>query len=334
MASYTAKELERESGFDRRTIAYYVQEGLLPKVGRRGPRTRYPKLVLDRLRFIRRVRAAEEEGAIAPVTLSDIRDLFARIRPSLVARVADGRIAVTDDLVSAPSTAFRMPPPSFRLLDSSAYARAQGRDRRSIVRRRAAEAVGEGDPGEAFLLREPVEEEAVAKEEEGSVAPDLVADADLSVEEAPGNEAEVEECATPPPPGVREGPMAPPEETTHRTVKALPGRGADDERRYRSRHYVRMAGVGESRPPDSAPEAGSPEARFRRELARHAADLLAELEAVARHRNEEGESAVESWARIRISPHIAVSVRGLGDRDEALVEAVRAVLRRVVVTGW
>ena len=61
MDSYTAAELQRETGFDRRTIAYYVHEGLLPKVGRRGSRTRYPKLVRDRLalhssRFGRRSR--------------------------------------------------------------------------------------------------------------------------------------------------------------------------------------------------------------------------------------------------------------------------------------
>ena len=42
---YTAAELQRETGFDRRTIAYYVHEGLLPKVGRRGSRTpRLPTL--------------------------------------------------------------------------------------------------------------------------------------------------------------------------------------------------------------------------------------------------------------------------------------------------
>ena len=109
MPSYTARELERESGFDRRTIAYYVQEGLLPKVGRRGPRTRYPQLFLDRLLFIRRVREAEEEGTVPPLSLSDLRDLFRRIPPSIVARVAAERIAVTPDLVSSPSTAFRLP---------------------------------------------------------------------------------------------------------------------------------------------------------------------------------------------------------------------------------
>ena len=107
--SYTAKELEQETGFDRRTIAYYVQEGLLPRVGRRGPRTRYPGLVRDRLLFIRRVREAEEAGEVAAVSLSDMRLVFERVPASLIARVADGEIAVTPELVERASTAFRLP---------------------------------------------------------------------------------------------------------------------------------------------------------------------------------------------------------------------------------
>ena len=109
MPSYTARELERETGVDRRTIAYYVQEGLLPRVGRRGRRTRYPKLFRDRLLFIQRVREAEEEGEVSAVTLNDIRKVFERVPPALIAGVADRRIAVTPDLVSEPSTAFRAP---------------------------------------------------------------------------------------------------------------------------------------------------------------------------------------------------------------------------------
>ena len=107
--SYTAKELEQETGFDRRTIAYYVQEGLLPRVGRRGPRTRYPGLVRDRLLFIRRVREAEEMGEVPAVSLSDMRLVFERVSPALVARVADGEIAVTPELVERASTGFRLP---------------------------------------------------------------------------------------------------------------------------------------------------------------------------------------------------------------------------------
>ena len=93
--SYTADELERVTGFDRRTIAYYVQEGLLPKVGRRGPRTRYPKLVMDRLLFIRRVRESEETGELGAVSLSEMRDIFERVAPEIVARVAERQLSPT-----------------------------------------------------------------------------------------------------------------------------------------------------------------------------------------------------------------------------------------------
>lgn len=89
--SYTASELERETGFDRRTIAYYVQEALLPKVGRRGPRTRYPKLARDRLLFIKKVREEEEAGGVGPVSLSDMREIFNRVPLEVIADVADGR---------------------------------------------------------------------------------------------------------------------------------------------------------------------------------------------------------------------------------------------------
>lgn len=100
MGSYTTSELERDTGFGRRTIAYYVQEGLLPRVGRRGPRTRYPELVRDRLLFIRRVREAEAESEIRPVPLGDLRELFKALPPGLVASVAGGETPVTSDIVS------------------------------------------------------------------------------------------------------------------------------------------------------------------------------------------------------------------------------------------
>ena len=100
MESYTATELQRETGFDRRTIAYYVHEGLLPKVGRRGSRTRYPKLIRDRLLFIRQVREAERRGTVAPVSLRDLREIFEQASPELISRVADGLISITPEVVS------------------------------------------------------------------------------------------------------------------------------------------------------------------------------------------------------------------------------------------
>ena len=94
MRSYSAKELEQATGFDRRTIAYYVQMGLIPKVGRRGPRTRYPKIVLDRLLAIRRIREAEEAGEIRPVSLADMGEIFSRAPAELLAQVADRQVPV------------------------------------------------------------------------------------------------------------------------------------------------------------------------------------------------------------------------------------------------
>jgi DNA-binding transcriptional MerR regulator len=76
--TYTLSELETRSDFDKRTIAYYVQESLLPKVGRRGRRTRYSQEFLDRLMFIRRVRDLQDTGKLRAVTLSEIRDVLAR----------------------------------------------------------------------------------------------------------------------------------------------------------------------------------------------------------------------------------------------------------------
>ena len=103
MGSYTTKELERDTGFGRRTIAYYVQEGLLPRVGRRGPRTRYPELVRDRLLFIRRAREAEAESEIRPVSLSNLRELFEELPRGLVASVAAGDTPITPDILSLPT---------------------------------------------------------------------------------------------------------------------------------------------------------------------------------------------------------------------------------------
>lgn len=89
--TYTLDEIERETGFDKRTIAYYVQEELLPKVGRRGPRTRYPRAYLDRLLFIRRIRELQDQGQLGSVTLGDIRQIFDEQSERSIADLVAGR---------------------------------------------------------------------------------------------------------------------------------------------------------------------------------------------------------------------------------------------------
>ncbi len=88
--TYTLDEIEELTGFDKRTIAYYVQEDVLPKVGRRGPRTRYPQLFLDRLLFIKRVRDLQDTGRIGTMTLVDFRDVFERLSAREIAELAAG----------------------------------------------------------------------------------------------------------------------------------------------------------------------------------------------------------------------------------------------------
>ena len=74
--TYTISRIAKATGFDRRTLAYYVQEGLVPKVGRRGRATRYPRAFVDRLLFIRRVRDLQDAGRLRAVTLGEIRDVL------------------------------------------------------------------------------------------------------------------------------------------------------------------------------------------------------------------------------------------------------------------
>ena len=89
--TYTLDEVERHTGFDKRTIAYYVQEDVLPKVGRRGPRTRYPELFLDRLLFIKRVRELQDAGRIGSMTLGEFKDVFDQLSAREISDLAHGR---------------------------------------------------------------------------------------------------------------------------------------------------------------------------------------------------------------------------------------------------
>lgn len=89
--TYTLDEIEEQTGFDKRTIAYYVQEGLLPKVGRRGPRTRYPQAYLDRLLFIKMIREQQDRGRLGNLTLSNIKEMFDDLPEDSVADVVTGK---------------------------------------------------------------------------------------------------------------------------------------------------------------------------------------------------------------------------------------------------
>jgi len=91
LSFYTLDDLQELSGFDRRTIAYYVQIELLPRVGRRGRRTRYPKTFLDRLLVIRRLRNLEENGEISPLNLSEMKVILDQLSEQMIEELASGK---------------------------------------------------------------------------------------------------------------------------------------------------------------------------------------------------------------------------------------------------
>ena len=299
MPSYTARELERDTGFDRRTIAYYVQEGLLPKVGRRGPRTRYPQLVRDRLLFIRRVREAEEEGEVSAVSLRDMRKVFERVPPALIAGVADGRIAVTPELVAEPSTAFRAPG-----VRRSALQERWGEGERPIARMRAPERRARGPRAPASMadVEEPVADEVYRP------AGQLESEADEGREfgAAPQREADVPAVFSQLP--------------SH--AAAEPDEGVSEEV-LREGSLVVWKERSEGMAADRVAAYGGESVL---------ADSLLHLREVARRRNEESPRSRNTWTRIEISPDIVLSVRGITEEDEEVVERVRRAMARVV--GW
>ncbi|MGD9252824.1 MAG: MerR family transcriptional regulator [Holophagae bacterium] len=90
-STYTLDDIENLTGFERRTVAYYVQQGLLPKVGRRGAKTRYPQLFIDRLMFIKMIRELQDRGEIGNLTLKEIGSILDRVPAETVADVVAGR---------------------------------------------------------------------------------------------------------------------------------------------------------------------------------------------------------------------------------------------------
>jgi hypothetical protein len=109
-------ELCEASGFDRRTIVYYIQQGLIPKAGRRGPNTRYPEDALLRLRFVRGIKDLQDRGRCGTVTLLQVRGMLGRLDTAAVRELLDRELPVdaVDALLaqgSPPADGSPDPPP-------------------------------------------------------------------------------------------------------------------------------------------------------------------------------------------------------------------------------
>ena len=291
MRSYTAEELVTQTGFDRRTIAYYIQQGLLPRVGRRGPRTRYPGYVRDRLLFIRRVREAEEAGEIEPMSLSELRELFEQAHPELIARVADRRLSAADALQALAAE------PGHVRTDRGPAARHLARERafRAKTSTRGSapnlEAGPDRDTG-ADLWIEPDEAEGP-----GRSAESLIAD---EPREAAYVAAMSPEFAGPP--GVSDSRQPP-------VASSAPEEG-------------------DSAPPEGLAAALSEE--LLEGLAAALSEELSELQLRAQDLQHRKPGLTERWMRVKISSEISLSVRGIADEDAPLLDSAGRHLRRLI----
>jgi DNA-binding transcriptional MerR regulator len=82
--TYDLNELSGRAGVTPRTVRYYVQQGLLPSPGARGPGARYDSRHLDRLSLIRRLQREH-------LPLAEIRRRLEALDDAAVRELAQAR---------------------------------------------------------------------------------------------------------------------------------------------------------------------------------------------------------------------------------------------------
>lgn len=105
MPDYTLDELAKLAGLKPRTVRFYIAQGLLPKADFAGAATRYTDSHLERLRLIKRLRAADQ-----PV---------ADIRRVLGAAVAESELGLDADELGPRTAMRRMGPPPLAPLSAA-----------------------------------------------------------------------------------------------------------------------------------------------------------------------------------------------------------------------
>ena len=293
--TYTMEEIERETGLDRRTIAYYVQEGLLPKVGRRGPKTRYPRQFVDRLLFIQKVRGLQDQGQLGNYTLDDIREIFERVPESLIADIVSGK----EPLEVAPYG---------RTLRGRPDALGSPRERIERLRRLSER---QRSPGET--------ERAVELGRRSSWSPDQLVLRTTGPGDALSQRSRLVEQYDDVPAA-----SGPPHDAATEDDDAL----FFDLDAVRSGLPLRRVGAETDDTPGArpvVPQAPLPEPPH--PLVR----LLARLDRAAGQAPEG--TIAESWTRAEVTPDIVLTVRGLDQDSAQLVERIARLLRGIIDAG-
>ena len=94
---YSIDELAEKSGFSPRTIAYYIQMKLLPSIGRRGRKTKYPVEYLYRLQVIKRFKDKQNDNyLLMQYGLEDVAALLNCMTPEELKEYAVGKIRISE----------------------------------------------------------------------------------------------------------------------------------------------------------------------------------------------------------------------------------------------
>jgi DNA-binding transcriptional MerR regulator len=294
-STYTLDEIVERTGFDKRTTSYYVQKGLLPKVGRRGPKTRYPQVFLDRLMFIKMIREQQDRGEIDNLTLANIRDLLDQVRPETIADMVNGR-------------------DSPKKIDALKAAQAM-----------AAQASTADTPDQ------PTRSDQQFVDEFSDVIEVLIndmwvdsgsADADVEPPSPPVHQAEALPAE---PPVVEEEPAeAIPAEPV--VAKEEPADAPADNSPKHQEYDGAMVSEGTD---DAEPRDGFPQFDEDDRLGWALANLQRAVDVPRRNRG-----TTESWHRARITPELTISARNLRDHDAHRLDAVARMLKQLLWRSW
>jgi DNA-binding transcriptional MerR regulator len=300
LRTYTLAEIEERTGFDKRTIAYYVQQGLVPKVGRRGPKTRYPQVFLERLQFVKLIRDTQDRGEIGSLTLAEIRTMLERLPEEMVGDVVAGREPL--QAVAFPGSGAAPAAPSTPREVVFADAR-RFEDR--MTGGSAAATPGNGSrPGAT----------------EGELDPNRkvrlgVLDATSKVQYSSPPAASPSAAAAAP--AIQPAPAPNPHPAALSTV-ASPAPGPDA---------------------DGSPEAevdhgGSPQDDPDKVVAERLGWALARLQRALTNVPKRNRGNTESWHRARITPELTISARNLPEEQAYLLDNLARILKKLLWEAW
>lgn len=308
--TFTLDEIEQRTGFDKRTIAYYVQQGLLPKVGRRGPKTRYPQLFLDRLQFVNLIREKQDLGEIGSLTLSDIRDILDRVSSETIA----GVIAGEEPLEIVDHSGELQP----------LVSKAPRNDRAPVVSR--------GTVGSAALAEEFAEiSESFfqSQEEQARAVPDPNRQVRLGLLDANSAAAQ---------------PDLKPAASAGQTPSKMgggyfgangggdfdrPARRYEDESKNKDEAATEDVPPSETEPGTSDAEDTPPSIEIER-----LGWFLARLQRAMTEDRRRRTGTTESWHRALITPELTISARNLKDADAHMLDGVARILKKLLWEAW